>query len=306
MVKVLPSLYTGSIALIVALVFSSCQNSGNNGDENIRDDINRFGEVAETVEEVIDEKKSIFYGLYTPVEMSRLFEKYNISLNTSILSNPDDASKYNTSVKQALNIGIYGVDLSYIKMFNQTQESIKYYMTLVRLSKDLGLPDDYVKVPAKSYNENLDDIEKLIEIATTTYVATEDYLKLNNREHIASLLLVGGWIEALYIATHGIYDDENPEKEIIERISHLKYSLSELMTLMGNHADNESVAEYLRKIKVLKKSFDQFEIYYEPGTVSVDTESSTINTEKSRIEMTAGVVDEIKQVVSEIRNEIIN
>jgi len=294
-----------SLFLITSFVISSCVRKEKTKEIDIDKETQSIGTISEKLRQVIHEKKAIFYGVYTPVEMSKLFEQYHIGFDPAVINPIENRERYTSNAKLALNIGVYGVDLSYIRMFNKPQECIRYYMTISNLSNQLGLPEDYIRSPMMDYERNLDNPEKLIEIATSTYVATEEYIKQNNRQHIASLLLVGGWVEALYIATHGIFDEENPEDEIIERIAVQKYSLNKLIALMETYAYDETVSFYLHRLNVLRKYFDQFGMYFENGTVEIDTINDMIYTERSFIDIPANLISEIKRVIAGIRMEIV-
>jgi hypothetical protein len=298
-------LQAGITCLCLMACFYSCkQDQGKSG--KAKEEADTAGVNSKRYEQVINEKKAIFYGIYTPVEMSKLFEQYHIEYVPEILNPLDNADRYSSSAQLALNIGSYGVDLSYIRMFSKPQESIKYYMAVSRLSKELGLPEEYIRSPMLEYEKNLNNPEKLVEIATTTYIATEDYLRQNDRAYVAGLILVGGWVEALYIATHGILNEQNPESEIIQRIAAQKYSLNKLIALLETYAYEPSVSYYLHMMNVLKKYFDQFGMYYEEGQVELDTANDMIYAEKSYIDIPPNIIGEIKRVIAGIRAEVIS
>ena len=70
------------------------------------------------VNEIPKEKREIFYGILTPVEISNIFTRLGALYSPEILNDAANQETYLSSSKAALNLGIYGVDLSYLKMFN--------------------------------------------------------------------------------------------------------------------------------------------------------------------------------------------
>jgi len=294
--KISPAFLTFSI-----LLCPSCQDNKEHTEADISEDVDIMVDVTSRLEEMISSRKTIFYGIYSPVEMSAFFEQYQIGFDPSVLHPSDMANQYVLTDKIALNIGVYGADLSYIKLFDQPQEAIRYYLTIGKLSRQLGIPDELIRTPADDYLQNIDDPDKLVNIATTTYVATEQFLNRNDREHAAVLMLAGGWVEAMYIATHALCDSDGPREEVTERIVAQKYSLNMLIAMMQNHAHHESVARYLHLLNVLKKYFDQFDIYFEKDDVKIDTASRSIISSRSYVDISAGIVENIKRVVAGIR-----
>ncbi len=293
--------------LFVLLFFSGCKQEKNpRVGVDVSGDIDMIEDMTNRLEELSSSQKTIFYGIYSPVQMSKFFETYQVDFDPSVVNPVDASSRYLSTSKVALNLGVYGVDLSYIKMFDQPQDAIEYYLTIGKLSRQLGLPDELIRAPAENYRENLDNPEKLIDIATTTYAATEQFLKQNNLEYAAVLMLAGGWVEAMYIATHAFYGSEMPREMVIERIAAQKYSLNLLITMMQNHASQEAVAYNLHLLNVLKKYFDQFDIYFSGEDTRIDTVNNTIQAERSYIDISNEIIENIKRVITGMREEIIS
>ena len=58
------------------------------------------------------------------------------------------------------------------------------------------------------------------------------YLKENYRGATAALIIMGGWLDELYISTH-IIDEENPDESIVNHIAEQKHSLENLIELLS-------------------------------------------------------------------------
>ena len=268
-------------------------------------EIGDIDEISEQIEEYVSDEKSIFYGLYSPLEVSHMFERIGAVYTPQILNSPGNSNYYSTSSKIALNFGIYGVDLSFINMFNQTQDALEYMRVIDKLANELGIPPELIKISAKNVERNLANSDSLRQIAITSYATTEHYLKEQGRPSAASLIVLGGWVEALYIATESLYDEENPDPEIIEKIAEQKYSLNSLISFLKNYYDDPVVVYYLRLLKVLKKYFDEFEIYYDIGGVKIDTVNKVILVSNNRLDVSKEIILKIKSIIGKIRDDII-
>ena len=251
-----------------------------------------------------NETKAIFYNMYPPVEMSRLFEKVGAIYDPSILNPISNEEGYISSSEKALNLGIYGVDLSYARNFEEFQAALEYLNAIHKLSTDLGIPEEYFTAAADYIDEGNNNKDTLNNIASIIYYNTDDYLKKNSQESSAALIMLGGWVEALYIASN-IARQDVENTEISERIAVQKYSLNSLISLLSNNRDDITVAKYLLMLKMLKKSFDKIEVKFGEGA-SIDTVNKVISANHINVEMNPEVLDEIKEIIGSIRTDIIN
>jgi hypothetical protein len=256
-------------------------------------------------DETVKKAKNIFYHMNLPCEMYKVFEKAGAAYNPDILNPVENVNLYETSAKAALNLGIYGVDLSYNKMFGQNQRTLLYFTVIHKLSQQLGIPDNQFAVGLRKMEKNISNRDSLTKYATDLYVSTNHFLNENDRQASAAMIITGGWIEALYIASR-IADDNTSNQEIIERIAFQKYSLRTLISLLSNYQSDPVVARYLIMIKTLNRSFDKFEIYYEQGDLSIDTVNKLISAHKIDFSVQTKDIKEIKAIITEIRKDIVN
>ncbi len=201
----------------------------------------------------------IFYNMYLSVEMSSLFQSIGAIYNEKILNSPDKVVSYNASTAKALNLGVYAVDLSYAKYFDQFQPAGKYLKNMHKLAIDLGIPDDKFIYSVKRIETNLTNKDSLVKIANELYTTTEDYLNKNDRGSSAALIITGGWIEALNIA-FSMTNKQLKDIVLIERIADQKSSLDNLINLLKKYENEKVVKEYLAKLFDLKSSFAKFSV----------------------------------------------
>ena len=255
-------------------------------------------------DETVKKAKSIFYHMYLPNEMYKIFEKAGAVYDVKTLNPVENVNMYETSSKAALNLGIYGVDLSYNKMFGQNQKTLLYFTVIHKLSQQLGIPDNQFAMALKRMEKHIANRDSLTKYATDIYVSTNKYLNDNERQATSALVITGGWVEAMYIAAK-ISDEITENTEIIERIAFQKYSLRNLIFLLTAHQSNPDVARYLLLLKTLNRSFDKFEIYYDRDDVSIDTINKLISANKIEFNLNRKEIKEIKAIISQIRNDIV-
>lgn len=292
-------------ALILTHLFSSCQNREEPKiilDKEIEDLGNMYG----SIEEMAESGKSIFYGFYSPIEMIRIFENAGAEYTPSILNSTENVSNYLTSSKTALNLGVYGVDMSYLQLFHLSQESLNYWIVIDELTNQLGIPDDIITTPSESLDENLNNPDSLIQIATANFAFVKNHLREHNRESAAAMIIIGGWFEALYIATEALYNEENPDPEIIAIIAEQKYSLNSLVSFAKNYHHDPEVANYYRKLRLLQNHFMEFDIYYNKNDLRIDTVNKVIITSENKIDITKENIMQIKKLIRKTRDEIVN
>ncbi len=247
----------------------------------------------------------IFYNMYLPTESSRIFEKLGANYTPDILNPADNFSNYTDNAKIALNLGVYGVDLSYCRIFNQNAAIAKYFTTVQLLYEKLGIPASYFEDLLQGLEKYYNNKDSLARFASDVYEHADNYLRENENDAFAAMIITGGWVESLYLA--GKIAEAYPENvEITERIAGQKYSLNSLISVLSNYQDNIVIAEYILMLKGLKKSFDKIDIYYNNGSFQLDTINKLISVSDYEVKFSPDVLKEITKSVSEIRSEIVD
>lgn len=291
--------------LILTHLFLSCQTREEQK-VNLDKEIEDLGIMSGSIKEMAKSGKSIFYGLYSPIELTRVFENIGAEYTPPVLNSTENASNYLTSSKTALNLGVYGVDLGYLQLLRLSQESIHYWVVIEKLTNQLGIPDDIINIPREPLDEKFNNPDSLMQIATATFAIVQNQLKEQNRESAAAMIMIGGWVEALYIATEALYNEENPDKEIVAMIAEQKYSLNSLVSFAKNYHHDPEVAIYYRKLRVLQNYFKEFDIYYKKNDLRIDTVNKVIFTSGNKIDITKENILQIKKLIRKIRDEIVN
>lgn len=251
-------------------------------------------------------KMETHYGLLTPVEISVIFERLGIPYNSSVLNPVSNKDLYLSNSKAAINTGIYGADFGYLKIFGIGQEVINYMMTIREMSNKLGIPDNLLTEPIRQVRSDIADPDTITALMKKSYDDIENYLRESGRESTAGLMLMGGWVEAMYLATHLVYNPANPDPEVVQKIAEQKYTLTSLLSFMKNYYDDPVVVYYTKKLKYLKNYFDSFEIYFEKGDLEIDTVRQVLRSSGStKMTVTVETLNKIRDYVEKLRTEMV-
>jgi len=250
-------------------------------------------------------RRVTYYGLLTPVEICVIFNRLGLPYNNATLNPTSNSDLYLSNAKAAVNTGIYGVDFGYLKMFGLGQEVLDYMITIREMSNKLGIPDHLMTEPLKKIQSDISDPDTITLFMEEAYSNLENHLKENYRESTAGLMVMGGWVEAIYIAIQLAYDPEKPDPEVIQKIAEQKYTLTSLLSFMKNYYDDPIVVYYTKKLKFLNNYFDTFDIYFKMGDLEIDTLNKVLRSSGSEMTVTIETLNKIREYVAKLRMEMV-
>ena len=138
-----------------------------------------------TQAERLRKTKNIFHNIPSPMETASLLKKAGAGYDKSVLNDVKNVDNYTSASKQALNLGIYGADLSYAGVFNNTQESMLYTACAQNLAKRLDVANAFGQETVDRMEKNRNDRDSLLDIISSTYWDVDAYLKDNGRDNIS-------------------------------------------------------------------------------------------------------------------------
>jgi hypothetical protein len=288
------------LSVLVLFFIIGCSNSGNENTDNSDSsyDIDSLNNLKESVVKV-------FYSLPSPIEMASIFKKSGIGYNSEILNPTENVSIYYTNKSLALNLGIYGADLSFSSMFNQQQKTLEYFNAMKKIATKMDIIGAVSDSLLDVIEENINDNEKMMKIVSETFFASDAYLKENNHEDVATLVVVGAWIESLYIAVELAETATGDKEKLFTRIIDQRLSLETLIKLLEAFQSNEDVASLIYDMSILSDAFlklviiEKIEVYDKyADTMRI----KTITTINSSPELFA----ELKSTINSIRTSYIN
>jgi hypothetical protein len=178
-------------------------------------------------------------------------------------------------------------------------------VTIREMSNKLGIPDNLILEPVKRVQNNMADMDTITALMDKAYKDIENHLRQSGRESTAGLIVMGGWVEAMYIATQLVYNPTNPDPGVVQKIAEQKYTLTSLLSFMKNYYDDPVVVYYTKKLKYLKNYFDTFEIYFEKGDLEIDTTKHVLRSSGVKMTVTVETLNKIRDYVAKLRTEMV-
>ena len=298
--------YFPFLLLTAVLWLVSCNSDKKQEADAFINELEGVSDTPAISEETIND---ILQQIPSPLEISMLMRESGSEYDRTILSDPDNVSKFNTSFKRAINLGIYGTDLMYTNIFNQNQEGLSYIKAVKELADDLNIGQFFdLRLVGRLATSN-NNLDSLMLITTQNFNSINRYLQETKRANLSILLLVGGWMEAVHINCQ--MSIGNPEiTAVAERIGEQKMILENIMLLMSFYAENDKqsgISELYEDMKQLKAAYANIEITYtyaEPTTEIIDGILMIKDNSKSTVHITPENVIEIDRVLSTIRNKL--
>ena len=261
-------------------------------------------EIDEQLIQDVKAVKEIFYSLPSPLETAMILKQAGAKYNEELMNSTENVTNYVTNKSMALNLGIYTTDLSYASLFDQTQATINYMNAAKKMAEGLGILNAIDEDIIERLEANINNRDVIMDIISETIMNSSSFFEENDRQAMSTIVLVGGWIEGLYIATNlvGPEADLN-DNELVNRIIDQKLTLSTVISLLEENADNEDVKNVMTNVNELKTIFDKVEIKtakIEPVT-DEETNVTTLKS-KTTISMSPKTYNELKEKVKVIRN----
>lgn len=201
-------------------------------------------------------EKTFEYPIPTSFEVSKMLEEANASFQPDILNSTDNSSKYIAEWQQALNLGVYGADLSYTSTFDQTEKTLDYLKVSKQLVENLNIGTAFNMGLVSRIESNLENKDSLILIITESFFDTYNYLNQNGDEKTSVLVVAGSVIEGLYITTKLIEKSEN-KNDLMSVLANQKEQVQKLTLLLEEHSADENVSRVLPNLRYINLFFEQ-------------------------------------------------
>jgi frataxin-like iron-binding protein CyaY len=245
------------------------------------------------------------FSIPSPIQTAILIKNAGTNYNKDILNAPSKVTNYSTSFKKAVNLGIYGADLGYVTMYDQTQDAISFLTAVKSIADDLGVSSAFDLELVERFEKNIGNQDSLLVLVSDAYKSSDRYLKGNQQNDIGGLILAGGWIESLYFATNSAKMTDN--KEIIKRIGEQKTTVYNLIKLLTPYYSKTEFTKLIDDLMELNEIYDQVESTYTyvKSTVDIENKTTTINS-TTVVNISDDQLKAITDKVMQIRVEIIS
>ncbi len=220
-----------------------------------------------------------------PTEILDTLSNVHATYMESLLNPVDNASLYSQSNSQAINIGVFGADLSYVISFEQFQKVGIYMKATKNLTEKAGIPLAFTQQIVERCQKNANNKDSLSRIVYESYNLIDQTLKNDQRKSMEILVLAGGWIEGAYISTQSTKmlvsasDKQGAYAILMDQKRYLDVLLNQL-DLISDSPYCQSVSTSLHEIRSIFNGFKN------PSKVNdeiIKTLTEKINDFRSRI-----------------------
>lgn len=291
----------GSAAAIASMFFVGCVS-----------DVKKDGETNEEpkTEEIDSSANKLMtiggsmFSIPSPIQTAILIEKSGADYDKGFLNDAKLVTTYATNYQKALNLGVYGADVGYVTIYDQSQDALKYMSVINKLSDELGITGAFDEGTIKRFESNFGVRDSMLNLVAVAYRNADAFLKDNDRLNVGSLVLAGGWIETLYFSSQIAvkYKDE----DVINRIAEQKYTLNNIIKMLTPYYNQPEYDVLVDDLIELAYDFDAIDIRYtyEKPEVDVANKKTKINS-KTEVIVTDEHLQAIADKIEMIRNKIV-
>lgn len=241
---------TFSLLFIVTLItcIISCSN-----DKKSAESSEKVADKAEKTNKVF--QKEFKYPIPTSFQITELLQEAGAAFVLAITNPVENVDKYETQRSKALNLGIYGADLSYASTYNKKDETRKLLQASKELIDGLEVSNVFSQSMADRIEENIENKDSLIAIITQSFYDTHEQLNQNGQDRMALLVVAGSWIEGLYISSN-LAVSSNYDKKIMNIVGNQKIAAKKLAELCEKYKDDSDVKSILPLIRFMNLIYD--------------------------------------------------
>lgn len=282
------------LLLLLIFVFVSCKQNtkvGNN-DSNLEND-------SVLIEEQIDD---VYYLIPSPYEIAEYLNENPNKINSSVLNSVTNIKNYQFRTSQALNLGVYSADLSYLALSGDYSNANEYFEVIGNLCNELQIPviEDNL---LKRINNNLKNADSLQTISNELYFNIVEFLNNNQNDKLFALIASGFFIESLYISIM-LEDKFSEDNKLLQRIYEQNFILNSLITVLSKYSDYKDINSIYQSLDTLNIEFQK--INYSDTKKTYMTVNDTIMIKGEReISLTVELYESIKNQILNSRNTFI-
>ncbi|MCK4852956.1 MAG: hypothetical protein KAT31_01810 [Bacteroidales bacterium] len=237
------------VILGIIMVLSGCKSTKKESTDTAGP-----GEELPEKETVIQDLTS--YPVPSAYEVTDMLQEAGASYILTLSNPASKVGNYISSSEKALNLGVYGTDLSYASTYMMKQETMQYLESSKRLIDELEISTAFNVSYAERVENNLDISDSTIIIISDSFYDTWNYLVENEKDKLAILVLSGSYIEGLYITTQ-IAITAADNTRFLEIIAHQKNSLNELIRIIEPIKEDADVSKIYNGLVDLAKIFEE-------------------------------------------------
>ncbi len=194
------------------------------------------------------------YPLPSSAEVIRMLSDSEVSYIFGITNPVANSKKYFTSSQRAINMGVFGADLSYCTLYKMQQEVINYLDAIQSLANELNMSKIYDETLYDKIKANFDIKDTLVVILTNAFDKTYGYLDKNGQKNLALLVVGGAWVEGMFLTTHvsdAAFQAAGFSKNLIDQ----KKSFDTYLEITKDFMNDPLVSDFVNKLEPIKEVY---------------------------------------------------
>jgi uncharacterized membrane-anchored protein YhcB (DUF1043 family) len=243
-------IFTGIILPILIISLAGCTSCKDRKSvkEQKKVELNQVKTLDNQIEENV-------YPLPSSAEVIKMLTQLEVGYIIGISNPVENTKKYFSSTTRAINLGVFGADLSYATLYNIQQEVINYLSAIRSLANELNMSKIYNEELYTKIKQNFDNREELVKILTNSFNDTYSYLSENDQQPLALLVVGGAWVEGMYLTTHvseAAYQVAGISKVLLEQ----KKSFELYLEITKPYLTEPSVGDFVKVLDPIRKVYE--------------------------------------------------
>lgn len=212
------------------------------------------------------------FSLPSPYQLTMMIKNAGAVFNESLLNPISNNQNYSTLFKKCVNLGVYGADLAYLNINSQSALVVNAFSVVKVLATDLDLLATFSSELVDRVERNIDNKDSLLSIMSNTYRDIDVFLKESEREKEGTLVLAGGWVEAMYILSQ--MATETKDEVLKLRLGESKQPLENLIKILSPYyGESQDIAKLVDALIDLSGAYESVEQSYTYSNPEIDAES---------------------------------
>lgn len=299
-----------TILLVLFSALSACvseEGSQNKRKSQKKEEVELIDMSEDEKKEKVEKVQKVFYALPSPLELSLLFKTEGVQYIPSVMHALSERDRYLLSKKKALNLGVYGADLSYAGLFSKHEDAIAYLKVCQVIGDEIGIGETFEQELISRLEKSPNSRDTLRMVISDFFLNNETFLRNPEQQNVSTYVIAGGWVEALYLGSH--MTDENSDAEGVKNIlASQKFSLENLIELLNSIEDKGSfnnLNQHLLELLELYQKVTYPEFLQSPEAFK-DSDFIYYDTSEGTIDISEATFLKIKLKVKEIRDIIVS
>jgi len=245
------------------------------------------------------------FGIPSALQISRYINETAPSYNRSLTNNPDNSTAYATTLRQALNLGVYASDFSYIVAYGQVSDASRHFESIKKLVSELNLAnaltDNILDKIRQSQNK-----DSLTIVVAEAFKDLDVYLIDGKRSEISALVVTGAWVESLFLLCSTL--DKTSSPKTLTLIADQKYVIDNIIDMLkpyyGQSEEVDNLFDDLVNLAYLYDGVTYNYTYQEPET-NPELRHTHIRS-LNEVVISSFHIKSIKTQIQQIRNRIVS